>query len=795
MIPAQLRQHARWIIWRLEQRAGQVKPTKVPLDHRSGLAGDANDPSGWLTYDAALDAVQRRGATGVGFVLTEDAGWWFLDIDSCLQDDGQWSPIAREMVARFPGAYVEVSHSCRGLHIIGRGRVQPHGCKDEPVGLELYTDKRWVAITGTHGTGDPDSDHTAAVQRLASDRFPLTAGGAPGEQAWQDKAADDWAGPADDDELVRIMLASSKPAGAVLTGRADVRDLWHGNPDALAGTYPDPNGRPWDCSQADAALAQHLAFWTGRNTERMRRLMLRSALKRDKWEEHRTYLWRTISRACGMQVKVYNRPPAVGQQQQLTESTGSRYLTAHEQMTHFAGCVYVRDLHRVLVPDGGLLKSEQFDVAYGGYTFCLDGPGERVTRRAWEAFTQSQAVVFPRAESSCFRPELPPLGVVQEEGRRLVNVYIPVDTTRIQGDVGPFLDLIARMMPYEADRAVLLAYMASLVQHPGVKFQWCPVVQGCVGNGKTVLTRVVSHAVGHRYTHLPNMMQLKDSGGKFTAWLYAKLFIGAEEIDAKDRMDLLEVLKPLVTNDRVEIQGKGVDQFTGDNRANWMMLTNHKDAMRGADVRRYWLNYTAQQDDKGQDLIRDGMGGMYFPRLYRWLRDEGGYAVVNDYLRSYAVPEELDPAGACHRAPTSSSAAEAARINLGPIEQDVLEAAAQGRQGFAGGWVSSLMLDRLLQETGRRNVSHQRRTDILAALGYEPHPALPGGRTTQVLPTEGGKTRLFTARDHAARHLREPADVVRAYLAAQGMGPASVPQSGQLGDHHATAKPNERDAR
>jgi hypothetical protein len=326
---------------------------------------------------------------------------------------------------------------------------------------------------------------------------------------------------------------------------------------------------------------------------------------------------------------------------------------------------------------------------------------------------------------------------------------VPIVTPATAGDPAPFLDHLQRLLPDGGDRAILLAYMAALVQYPGVKFQWCPMVQGLEGNGKTLLVSVLTQAVGRRYTHLPNA---SDISNKFNAWLMGKLFIGIEEIYTADRTEAIETLKPLITNPRVEIQGKGDNQSTGDNRANFLLTSNHQDAIRKTRLdRRYCVFYTAQQQPG--DLERDGMTGDYFPRLYEWLK-VGGYAVVNWYLRQYQIPAELNPASGCQRAPETTSTAVAIRASLGSIEQEVIEAIEEGRPGFAGGWISSFAFDRLLDDKrAATRIPRARRRDLLVSLGYEWHPGLRDGRVNNAMVDVGGlsgKPRLFIRTGHLA---------------------------------------------
>ena len=95
-------------------------------------------------------------------------------------------------------------------------------------------------------------------------------------------------------------MLQSRSATNIFGGKATPRQLWDADADALGRAFPD-EGRPYDESAADAALVQHLAFWTGKNCERMLRLMLRSGLKREKWDRDPKYLPNTIRKGAARQ--------------------------------------------------------------------------------------------------------------------------------------------------------------------------------------------------------------------------------------------------------------------------------------------------------------------------------------------------------------------------------------------------------------------------------------------------------------------------------------------------------------
>lgn len=785
-LPEQLRPLAgyrQFILWKIAQR--DSKTVKLPVDWRTAGVGDAHNPELWLDADTAINTAAAYGqGYGVGFVFTPNDPFFFVDIDKCLNaDNATWSPVAMDLMTRLNGAAVEVSQSGRGLHIIGQGQAPDHSCKNIALGVEMYTEGRFVALTGERMVGNAAVDCTAALAPLVDAYFPAKA--ATKGQEWTEEAVEGSTPPETDEELIERALKSGG-ASAVFGNKTTFAALWEGDEDELAKAYADEN-RAYDASSADAALAQHLAFWTGNNCERIKSLMWQSGLVRDKWQRE-DYLIRTITRAASLQetfytggkrqadedrVKIEAAGDPLGNVANGTPEllAGYQFLGATQQIEHFKGCVYVQSLHRVLTPRGLFLKQDQFNATYGGYHFQIDDTG-KATKKAWEAFTESQVIRYPKAEFGCFRPEIPPGALIQEEGYIFVNTYVPIETPRQQGDPAPFLRHLAALLPNQSDRDILLAYMAACVQHKGVKFQWAPLLQGTEGNGKTLFTRCVAFAVGDRYTHLPPASEISE---KFNEWLFGKVFIGIEDVYVPDhKKEVIEVLKPMITNDRLAMRAMQQAQVMGDNRANFMLNSNHKDAIRKTRTdRRFAVFYTAQQS--AEDLARDGMNGNYFPDLYAWLRN-GGYAIVADYLATYAIPDELNPATKCHRAPETTSTNEAIAASMGGVEQEIIEAIEEGRPGFAGGWISSVAVERLLNDARMtRAIPHNKRRDLLKSLGYDWHPSLNNGRVNNPIPLDDNKKpRLFIKDGHIARNVTAPAEVARMYQEAQGAPAAAT---------------------
>ena len=90
--------------------------------------------------------------------------------------------------------------------------------------------------------------------------------------------------------------------------------------------------------------------------------------------------------------------------------------------------------------------------------------------------------------------------------------------------------------------------------------------------------------------------------------------------------------------------------------------------------------------------------------------------------------------------------------------------------GFAGGWISSVAVERLLQaRNAARTIPHSKRRDMLRTLGYDWHPALNNGRVNNPIPMDDGKKpRLFIRSGHISTNIVTPVEVSRAYQEAQG---------------------------
>jgi hypothetical protein len=757
---AGLNSYTQFILYKLVQSPTRPRKTdKLPVDYRTCRVANAHDATIWTDSTTAIQHAALYGPDyGVGFVFTKSDPFWFLDIDDCFDPaTATWSPVSNELVIGLSGCGIELSSSGKGLHIIGRGNVPSHTCRNDELHLEFYTHGRFVALTGVNTSGSVDTVAQLAIDAVVDKYFkqaqahvgiPLP----PVEIVWN--------GPIDDEVLIDRMLRS-RSARSVFNDAASFHDLWNNNAEKLAEIYGG------DDSKMDAALIQHLAFWTGNDKPRMTRLLLRSQLARDKWDRA-DYLPRSIDKACSLQKEWLNdklpepKPMAeiTGVTYELAEIvTGQTFLDIPAQQTFLAGCTYIMDEHKVLIPGGYLLTPDRFKTMYGGRSFVLDGANGKVTTDAWKAFTESQVLRHKKAHTTTFRPDLMPGLIIDKDGQTMANIWAPVATLQAPGDPTPFIDHIAILFPDPQDRQLLLYYLAATVQHQGIKFKWCPIIQGVEGNGKTLITEIMAFCIGHRYTHYPRASELTS---KFNDWMYQKILIGVEDIYSSDpKIDLIEHLKPMITSTMHEIEPKGGAKVSRSVCCNFIINTNHKDGLRKTrNDRRFAPLYTAQQ--AAVDLKRDGLCGDYFPNFYKW-RSQGGDPIINHYLHNLHIPDHYNPAFG-QIAPITTSTEEAIEHGYSRVELEIKEAIESGVQGFRGGWISSIQLDKLLDYHKLSTYCNRsQRRSFLYNLGYIQHPHLTDGRVNKETITDIAKPRLYVHKDSNLKEISHPEQIAKKY--------------------------------
>lgn len=149
--PEPIRALPGWLLWRYETYENEPKPRKVPYyasgKRRYGQQGSPSDRTQLTTFGAARDAAVRGGYDGVGLALLPDWQLTALDVDHCVDADGNIPPEILDIVRH---TYGEYSPSGNGVRAFFFGNVGNHKstATSEQYGLETFSSTGFVTFTG-----------------------------------------------------------------------------------------------------------------------------------------------------------------------------------------------------------------------------------------------------------------------------------------------------------------------------------------------------------------------------------------------------------------------------------------------------------------------------------------------------------------------------------------------------------------------------------------------------------------------------------------------------------------------
>lgn len=158
---------SQWVAYHLGNPDTKGKRTKIPkcVDSTGTLKNaSTTNPDNWMTFGQAAACAQKYGLAGVGFVFTKDDPFVGVDIDHCVDENGNLVDEAAALVQEL-SSYTEITPSGAGLHIICRGNI-PGGLKYGK--FEFYQDGRYFTMTGHHWAGAPTpiADRTEELQAI-----------------------------------------------------------------------------------------------------------------------------------------------------------------------------------------------------------------------------------------------------------------------------------------------------------------------------------------------------------------------------------------------------------------------------------------------------------------------------------------------------------------------------------------------------------------------------------------------------------------------------------------------------
>ena len=186
---------------------------------------------------------------------------------------------------------------------------------------------------------------------------------------------------------------------------------------------------------------------------------------------------------------------------------------------------------------------------------------------------------------------------------------------------------------------ILIQYLAHNVQNPGKKINWCPLIQGIEGIGKSFFTSFFKQIMGVNNVGVVKSDML---GSEFNGWASEKCVNILEEIRiiGKNRYEPMNALKPLITDKSIMINKKGIDAYDSINCTNYMAFTNNKEAIPITSTdRRFWVIFNKIKNTDDIEIITGVKYEEYFEFLFDGLELYG--EELKKYFSEYEISEEF----------------------------------------------------------------------------------------------------------------------------------------------------------
>jgi hypothetical protein len=252
-------------------------------------------------------------------------------------------------------------------------------------------------------------------------------------------------------------------------------------------------------------------------------------------------------------------------------------------------------------------------------------------------------VKIPAVYDFVYDPRCPSESFIDVDGRPCVNLYIPTYPEPLSSAAPPAADIFMRHLTHLVGeplyRQVLMDFLAYQVQHPGRKIRWAVLLQGAEGCGKTFIAEAMRAVLGNGHVKTVDCSALHSG---YNDWAYGSQLITLEEIRVagQSRHEVMNALKPLISNDTISINQKYRDQRTVDNVTNYLLFTNHPASLvLTAGDRRYFVLQSAMQTKEQVTTL----GLDYFRQLFGMLRTHA--AGLRHWLENWCIDPSFNPSG------------------------------------------------------------------------------------------------------------------------------------------------------
>jgi hypothetical protein len=551
-VPEELRPKKAWVGWAPDPKTQRPK-CPVLISAKARRASTRRSET-WSSFDAASAFYGKYadGSTvGVGYVFAKEDGLVYVDVDDAVDERGdvrEWAlPFVEPFISR---SYIELSPSGRGLHIIGKGKLPEgagfggkanfpqHATGAKVPEVALFAHGKYTTITGRVWKGHLKIGDVTEAAALAWERAGIRATGVDVKHG---------AAP-EEHEL-------PEPA-SLKVPKAVRRELDH----CRAAEAEDRSAARFTL-YVDAAKG-------GLEPEETFALVLGSGWYADSGaaEKGREHTWADVCRAYAKartpakefekgkpDESTRERLQALNKDYAVADEDGRMRVIAMKADPNFDG--RERLVRYTFAAFREKLQPEQRTIPVGKGTTTeyvadswLNWPGRR----------QYEGITFD------------PSGKAPAD---LFNMWRGWKVEPAAGNWSMLQDHILEVV-CQGSRELyryVVGWLAFLVQHPAERPETALVLRGKEGTGKSLFGQAVRALAG---THGFQVSNAKHLVGNFNAHLQNTLVLQADEAFFAGDRGHVSVLKSIITDPEIVIEGKGRDAILCRNRLHVVMTSN-----------------------------------------------------------------------------------------------------------------------------------------------------------------------------------------------------------------------------
>ena len=269
------------------------------------------------------------------------------------------------------------------------------------------------------------------------------------------------------------------------------------------------------------------------------------------------------------------------------------------------------------------------------------------------------------------------------------NTYYPSNIVAAPGDVTEILEYYKWLL---GDNWYWIEqYIAFMIQKPGVKTQWAPVITSPEGGGKGLIASLISSLLGHHNCN--TQLEYSQMVNQFSNILMGLQFGIINELDLSSKKNIKQLtnaLKKFITDRVLTIELKGRPQIKIPFFCNFMIFSNEEDCLFLTKfARRYLFCKVKRTQDEINEKLDAGVKDKIIDAL------EFGNTEIGHLLHHFQNVKIEDPKAFMRNAPKTDDFYEVVEKNRPMIHRILDERLENNQQPFYDdsekyGWVAGV---------------------------------------------------------------------------------------------------------